>query len=149
MSTKRIQKEWMELIKSPIPGITVGPIAEDDLLRWKGTLTGTNDSPYKGGNFGLSIEFDESYPFKAPKVKFTTRIYHCNISAEGEICMDLLKNDQWKPSTRLSHVLVAIQYLLDHPNPDDPLDADAAELYRNDLKKYLKNAKDTTKQYAR
>jgi ubiquitin-protein ligase len=43
---------------------------------------------------------------------------------------------------------VAIAYLLEHPNPDDPLDTNIAEQYRTDYEKFKKTAKEWTKKYA-
>ena len=96
---------------------------------------GPEDSPYSGGVFFLNIHFPADYPFKPPKVSFTTRIYHCNINANGGICLDILK-DQWSPALTISKVLLSICSLLTDPNPDDPLNSQAAGLLRDDLPAY-------------
>jgi ubiquitin-protein ligase len=62
---------------------------------------GPGDSPYSGGVFFLSIHFPTDYPFKPPKVNFTTRIYHPNINSNGSICLDILR-DQWSPALTIS-----------------------------------------------
>lgn len=62
---------------------------------------GPSDSPYSGGVFFLAIHFPTDYPFKAPKVNFTTRIYHPNINSNGSICLDILR-DQWSPALTIS-----------------------------------------------
>ena len=62
---------------------------------------GPADSPYSGGVFFLAIHFPTDYPFKPPKVSFTTRIYHPNINGNGSICLDILR-DQWSPALTIS-----------------------------------------------
>jgi ubiquitin-conjugating enzyme E2 D/E len=62
---------------------------------------GPGDSPYSGGVFFLAIHFPTDYPFKPPKVNFTTRIYHPNINTNGSICLDILR-DQWSPALTIS-----------------------------------------------
>lgn len=64
-------------------------------------LTLQGDSPYSGGVFFLTIHFPTDYPFKPPKVNFTTRIYHPNINSNGSICLDILR-DQWSPALTIS-----------------------------------------------
>uniref|UniRef100_A0A493SUV0 Ubiquitin conjugating enzyme E2 D2 n=1 Tax=Anas platyrhynchos platyrhynchos TaxID=8840 RepID=A0A493SUV0_ANAPP len=67
----------------------------------QGRLVMTNDSPYQGGVFFLTIHFPTDYPFKPPKVAFTTRIYHPNINSNGSICLDILRS-QWSPALTIS-----------------------------------------------
>lgn len=64
-------------------------------------ITAQGDSPYSGGVFFLAIHFPTDYPFKPPKVNFTTRIYHPNINSNGSICLDILR-DQWSPALTIS-----------------------------------------------
>ncbi|ORZ02918.1 ubiquitin carrier protein, related [Syncephalastrum racemosum] len=148
MALKRIQRELTDLSKNPPPGITAGPVNEDDLFKWQGVLQGPENSPYKGGQFKIDITFSADYPFKPPMMKFATKVYHPNIDDDGSICVDLLKTDSWKPATRLSQVLQAILLLLEHPNPDDALVGSIAELYNTNRAKFDKTAKDYTKKHA-
>ncbi|KAF9437438.1 hypothetical protein BGZ76_000701 [Entomortierella beljakovae] len=148
MALRRLQAELGDLAKNPVDNVTVGPSDDSNILLWKGSINGPNNSPYKGGIFKIELQFNTDYPFKPPKVKFLTKIYHPNIDEEGAICVALLKNDQWKPATRINQVLRALVTLLEQPNPDDPLMTDIAEIYSNDQAKFQKTAKEHTKKYA-
>lgn len=102
MALKRIQRELKDLSTDPPANCSAGPQGED-LFHWQATILGPDDSPYSGGVYFLDIHFPSDYPFKPPKVSFTTRIYHCNINSNGGICLDILK-DQWSPALTISKV---------------------------------------------
>lgn len=146
MAMKRIQKEQENLIKDPPGYCSAGPINED-LFNWEATLMGPEDSPYRGGVFVLRIKFPEDYPYRPPKVHFKTKIFHPNISDNGGICLDILK-DQWSPALTISKVLLSICALMADPNPDDPLMGSIARLYVNDRDAYNEKAALYTREYA-
>ena len=108
---------------------------------------GPDESPYSGGVYFLNIHFPTDYPFKPPKITFTTRIYHPNINSNGSICLDILK-DQWSPALTVSKVLLSISSLLCDPNPDDPLVPNIAHEYKTDKVKYEASAREWTRKYA-
>ncbi|ANZ76523.1 BA75_03834T0 [Komagataella pastoris] len=146
MSSKRINKELIDLGRDPPTSCSAGPVG-DDLYHWQASIMGPPDSPYAGGVFFLSIHFPTDYPFKPPKIQFTTKIYHPNINASGNICLDILK-DQWSPALTISKVLLSICSLLTDANPDDPLVPEIAHIYKSDRAKYEATAKEWTKKYA-
>ncbi|EGG21508.1 Ubiquitin-conjugating enzyme E2-23 kDa [Cavenderia fasciculata] len=94
-ATKRIQKELSDITLDPPPNISAGPLG-DNLYEWMSTILGPEGTPYQGGVFFLHITFPTDYPFKPPKIQFKTKIYHCNINSNGDICLDILKNN-WSP----------------------------------------------------
>lgn len=145
-SCRRINKELLDLGRDPPANCSAGPVG-DDLFHWQATIMGPDDSPYAGGVYFLNICFPADYPFKPPKVSFTTRIYHCNINANGGICLDILK-DQWSPALTISKVLLSICSLLTDPNPDDPLVPEIATLLRSDRAKHDATAREWTSKYA-
>lgn len=130
-----------------MPECSAGPACESDLAHWIACLTGPEDTPFAGGNFVLELDFGKEYPALAPKVRFATRIYHPNINAGGNVCLDLLK-DKREPSRTVPDILLAVRSLLIDPNPDDPLVPEIAMLYKMDKAKYESTARDWTRQYA-
>lgn len=82
------------------------------------TLVGHSaDTPFEDGTFKLILTFDESYPNKPPTVKFLSRMFHPNVYANGELCLDILQN-RWSPTYDVAAILTSIQSLLHDPNPN-------------------------------
>ena len=145
-TVKRIRTELDKIQRDPPSNCSAGP-ANDDLFKWEATIIGPVDTVYEGGIFKLDILFPERYPFKPPKIKFRTRIYHPNINSSGGICLDILK-DQWSPALTISKVLLSICSLLDEPNPDDPLVPEIADEYVNNRNVYNDTARTWTRLFA-
>jgi ubiquitin-protein ligase len=144
---KRLKSELKELTSSPPANCSAGPVDDNNLFQWQGTIMGPEGSPYAGGIFYLRIDFTNDYPFKPPKIIFLTKIYHCNINASGSICLDILK-DQWSPALTISKVLLSICSLMDEPNPNDPLVPEIAYLFKTNRKEHDIKAQQYTLEYA-
>lgn len=84
--TRRVKKEINEVKADKDAGLQVEPYDDSDMTRLKGTFIGPPDTPYEGGTYHVDITVPSSYPFKPPTVKFTTKIWHPNISSVT-VCM--------------------------------------------------------------
>ena len=147
MSIIRIEKELEFMNKESPYGCTVG-VMNENKTHWIATIIGPENTPYNGGIFKLDIFFPTDYPYKAPKINFKTKIYHPNISStSGSICIDILK-DKWSPALTIGKVLLSICSMLNDPNPNDPLEAEIANEFKNNNELYTQNAINWTMLYA-
>lgn len=120
---------------------------EKEWMKWDATIYGPEGTPYAGGVFKIEIDFPTSYPFNAPLIKFTTNIYHPNISPTGMICLDILKT-KWSPALTVGKTLLSISSLLAEPNPSDPYNPEAGSLYMQNKPAFDAKAREWTIKYA-
>ncbi len=148
---KRIQKELIEFNKEEPEGFTAGPEDDSDMFKWDASIQGPEESPYEEGTFNLKIEFPKDYPFKPPKVVFTTKVYHPNVKfsdGSGSICLDILK-DAWSPDISISKLLLEIKTLLKNPNLDHFLEENIAKQIKEDKAAYEQTAREWTEKFAK
>ena len=94
------------------------------------------DSGYwQGATYHFSFNVPPHYPHSPPKVVCLTKIYHPNIDLQGKVCLNILRED-WKPVLDINAVIYGLIYLFYEPNPDDPLNHEAAELFRKDVRQF-------------
>jgi len=112
-------------------------------------LTGPDGTAYEGGAFQLDLKFPTEYPFKPPKIKFETKVYHPNIKTDtGEICNDVLVSN-WSPTLNVRYVYTTLHELLKSPNVDHPLEPEIAQEFASDRATFDKKAKEMVDKHAR
>jgi ubiquitin-conjugating enzyme E2 M len=113
---------------------------------------------YKGGRFHFNFAINQNFPHDPPKVKCTQKIYHPNVDLEGNVCLNILRED-WKPVLNLNAVIVGLQvsetwreygyicvlmeaqFLFLEPNASDPLNKEAAEDLRSNREGFKRNVR--------
>ncbi|CDW53133.1 UQ con domain containing protein [Trichuris trichiura] len=133
---KRLLQDFQKIRLNPPDGVNASP-KKGDLMKWKAVIFGPKDTPYEDGIFMLEMIFNDQYPIKPPQVRFTSRMFHPNVYADGTLCLDILQG-AWSPSYDVEAVLTSVQSLLDDPNPSSPANAEAARLFQENRVEYNK-----------
>jgi len=124
----RIQKDITEL-----DGGTVAQVVfpNPNELTSFNVVVAPDSGLWVGAKYEFSFSIPALYPHEPPKVLCNTKIYHPNINLQGNVCLNILRED-WKPVLDINAVIYGLIYLFYEPNPDDPLNREAADLYRSD-----------------
>ena len=139
-AVKRIMHDLKKISKANLDQISASPDG-DDIMNWTCLIFGPDDTIWEGGIFQLKMTFDENYPIRPPKVIFTTEMFHPNIFKDGNICLDILKQN-WSPTYDVMAILSSIQLLLNEPNPASPANGEAAELFLRNKREYDRRVKE-------
>nr|XP_044989921.1 ubiquitin-conjugating enzyme E2 S [Jaculus jaculus] len=134
-----VYKEVSTLTADPPDGIKVFP-NEEDLTDLQVTIEGPEGTPYAGGLFRMKLLLGKDFPASPPKGYFLTKIFHPNVGANGEICVNVLKRD-WTAELGIRHVLLTIKCLLIHPNPESALNEEAGRLLLENYEEYAARAR--------
>lgn len=95
----------------------------------------------------MKLVLQNDYPSSPPRGFFLTKIFHPNVSNNGDICVNTLKRD-WKPEVTLAHIFQVIRCLLIIPFPESSLNDEAGKLFMESFDEFAKRAKIMTKVHA-
>lgn len=146
---RRLKHHFKELENNPAPLCHAEPKNSDgNLTHWIGWIDGPDETPFAGGRFELTIDFPSDFPFKPPRIRFTSPIFHPNISVKGEICLDILQGE-WSPVLTIRSLLISLCSLLSDPNAEHGLNPEALNIYRADRRRYEQLAQEWTRDFAK
>ncbi|KAH7845364.1 hypothetical protein Vadar_001191 [Vaccinium darrowii] len=134
----RLHKDMRELNLPKSCSISF-PNGKDDLMNFQVTIR-PDEGYYRGGLFRFSFKVSPIYPHEAPKVKCNSKVYHPNIDLEGNVCLNILRED-WKPVLNINTIVYGLYHLFTEPNHEDPLNSEAAAVLRDNPRMFELNVK--------
>ncbi|XP_044536781.1 ubiquitin/ISG15-conjugating enzyme E2 L6 [Gracilinanus agilis] len=141
----RAAKE-LEMLQDNLPSYLQDLSSEgSNVLIWNATLL-PDQEPYNLRAFRFRITFPRDYPFRPPQLNFLTNIYHPHVTEDGEVCLPIL-NSNWTAHTKIHQVLEELISLVNNPNRGLPLRPELANLYFQDRRQFMENAKEYTLQF--
>lgn len=110
---KRIQRDMrmMSDNEEPFKKWTARPGGGYDLLKWEATIQNLDDPRHRGKKYRLLLEIPMNYPFVPPLVRFIDKVECENVYPNGELCLDILK-EEWTPAFNLWTLLESIASVL-------------------------------------
>ncbi|GAB0086795.1 Ubiquitin-conjugating enzyme E2 S [Sergentomyia squamirostris] len=143
---RQIVKEMHDISTNSPEGIKV-QINETDVTDIQAIIEGPAGTPYAGGAFRVKLALGKEFPSTPPKAFFLTKIFHPNVAANGEICVNTLKRD-WQPDLGIKHILLTIKCLLICPNAESALNEEAGKMLLERYDDYSQRAKMMTEIHA-
>ncbi|KAF9132571.1 hypothetical protein BGX30_012614 [Mortierella sp. GBA39] len=134
---RKIAREVHAMVNDPPEGIRM--ILGEDMSDIQAWIQGPEGTPYAGGYFRLRVQLNADFPNSPPKCFFVTKIFHPNVSKQGEVCVSTLKKD-WKKTLGLKHILLVVKCLLIYPNPESALNEEAGRLLLERYDDYARHA---------
>lgn len=119
LTTKRLQKDYYEMVDSDTPcvGISGHPL-DDDYFTWHCNLAGPEKTCYAGAVIHLEMKIPETYPKDPPTINLLTPLKHPNVFGTT-LCLDMLQkntardqNVGWSSAYGIQSILVQLQSFL-------------------------------------
>ncbi|KAK0230753.1 ubiquitin-conjugating enzyme/RWD-like protein [Armillaria fumosa] len=160
-SKRRIETDVMKMLMSDYEVSLVNDSMQEFYVRFYGP----SETPFAGGVWKIHVELPDQYPFKSPSIGFMNKIFHPNIdelyallsslirtvthkTRSGSVCLDVI-NQTWSPMFDMINIFeVFLPQLLRYPNPNDPLNGEAAALLMRHPKEYEAKVKEYVQRFA-
>lgn len=110
-------------------------------------------TPYAGGIFDFTIKIPSDFPFRAPKIRCNTSMYHPDVTTFVHSCF--LYQSNWTPSYSLQTIMLLIHSLFDLSSLElnkelacETVNPKAAKMFFENRTEFTKHAARMTRLYA-
>ncbi|CAF1611045.1 unnamed protein product [Adineta ricciae] len=140
-SLRILKNEFDDLMRNPPEGFLVQP-DQSDFFTWNVGIFGAPNTLFAGGYYKATLKFPLDYPYRPPKFKFLSDIWHPNVYLDGQICISILHEpgedersgekacERWSAVQNVRSILLSIISMLNEPNISSPANIDASIDYR-------------------
>eukprot|EP01088_Endostelium_zonatum_P007818 TRINITY_DN20245_c0_g1_i1.p1 TRINITY_DN20245_c0_g1~~TRINITY_DN20245_c0_g1_i1.p1 ORF type:complete len:172 (+),score=31.45 TRINITY_DN20245_c0_g1_i1:62-577(+) len=104
---KRLQKEWLEISKSPPENILATPLT-DNILEWHYVVLGPADTVYMGGIYHGKVIFKPDYPHSPPSLYMLTPSGRFEPGKKLCLSMSDYHPETWSPAWTISSILLGL-----------------------------------------
>jgi ubiquitin-conjugating enzyme E2 M len=103
---------------------------------------------WRGAKFDFNFVIPDDWPIERPKVTIITRIWHPNIAEPPEcgVCLNILRKN-YAPTIQITQLIAGLQYLFSEPNPQDPLNTEAAQQFLQNQPAFRLKAEEYIRNY--
>ena len=113
-SARRISNECKTLVKDS-SSVRSAEFVDGNSLKLNLIILSPETSKFQGKEFSFDLEFLDTYPFVPPKAKFHVPIDLPTYDEKtGYLCMQILLQENWLPSKRISHIVNDLIYMMEH-----------------------------------
>ena len=147
---KRLMREYMDDLKATESmGIEWYWDMQSSMI--DAVVKGPEGTPYEGGYFRFSLEIPPDYPFKPPKFRLLTNLWHPNVfNGETHIFCPCCMKETWSPALTIRKKLLQFHAELLSPNFDDVecCNTEVRSMAVRDINEFNVKAREYTQKYA-
>ncbi len=126
---RRIDAEYAQLAQKGIAfSASADRLSYEFVLRGPGLIISPTGEMRRADEHKVKLTLNREYPYAGGfELVWLTPIFHPNIRDDGKVCIQLV--NKWSAGQTLSNIVDALVQLLENPNPDSPLNTDAARYF--------------------
>ena len=138
---KRLKEDYVAIMTANKVKWCHVELEDDNIRRWNAFIQGPEGSPYEGGTFHVTMNFEREHYH--PEVMMKTFIFHVNVDTRGYICLKYVMDANYYDA-KTDGALILLQEIYDlmkNPIPGKAINIQALSLYCEDKKAYDHTAK--------